>query len=348
MRTSHKHTLPLLALVALVVLASAALAQNPGLPFPTTSEVSDQKAGAVLFYNVYSSSAVNANAENTRINLTNTSSTSSAFVHLFFVDGNSCSPADAFVCLTPNQTTSFLTSDVDPGTMGYLIAVATNPLTGCPTDFNFLIGDEFVKFATGHQANLGAEAFAAVVLSTSGPGTCDATATSATLFFDASAAGMPISLNRVPRVLAVDSIPSPADGASTLVIINRFGGNLLTGAATIGSIFGILYDEAEKGFSFTFFSAACQIKFLLSDNFPRTTPRFSRVIPAGNFGWMKFWTDDSTRGILGAVLYRNGAAATSPGAFNGGHNLHKLTLNNFGTGTTAAPSITIPIFPPTC
>src|SRR6266852_3570583 len=121
MRTSHTSRRALLALFALVMLSSAALAQvvpqGPGIPFPATSEISDQKAGSVLIYNVYTSSVANANAENTRLNLTNTSSTSSAFVHLFFVDGTSCSVADAFVCLTPNQTTSILSAEVDPGTM---------------------------------------------------------------------------------------------------------------------------------------------------------------------------------------------------------------------------------------
>jgi len=41
-------------------------------------------------------------------------------VHLFFVDGATCSIADSLVCLTPNQTASFLASDIDPGTTGYI------------------------------------------------------------------------------------------------------------------------------------------------------------------------------------------------------------------------------------
>ncbi len=82
-------------------------------------------------------------------------------MHVFFVEGTSCGVADTFICLTRNQTASFTTSDADPGTRGYIVAVAVN-FRGQPINFNFLIGDEYVKYASGHAANLGAEAVAAV------------------------------------------------------------------------------------------------------------------------------------------------------------------------------------------
>src|SRR5207249_11887622 len=145
-------------------------------------------------------------------------------VHLFFVDGSTCTPADAFICLTPNQTMSFLASDFDPGTTGYIVAVAVDE-RGCPLNFNFLIGDEFIKLSSGHQANLGAEAIAAIA---GGLPVCDALAGTATLAFDG------VSYNPLPRVLAVDNFPSQADGNQTQLIINRIGGNLLTGASRVG------------------------------------------------------------------------------------------------------------------
>ena len=40
------------------------------------------------------------------------------------------------------------------------MAVAVDAGTGCPINFNCLIGDAFVKLSTGHAANLAAEAFA--------------------------------------------------------------------------------------------------------------------------------------------------------------------------------------------
>jgi hypothetical protein len=289
---------------------------------------SDQRAGSVLVYNLYSSIASSPNLENTRINLTNTNDKESVAVHLFFVDGNSCSVADAAICLTPNQTASFLASDIDPGVMGYIVAVAVDS-SGCPRSFNFLIGDEYVKLASGHAANFGAEAFAA--------GTncdeCKSTDTTTTLKFDG------ITRSLAPRVLALNNIPSPADGNSTLLVVNRLGGDLSASASTLGSLFGILYDDAENAFSFTV-SGRCQLKSLLSNSFPRTTPRFTDVIPAGRSGWMKLWTA-ADAAILGAAINFNPNAISDPGAFNQGHNLHILTL-------TDTARLTIPVFPPPC
>src|SRR5258705_646476 len=143
MRNSCKLTHTLMALLALFVMSAVARAADPGLTYPPASPVSDQKAGSVLMYNVYTSSISAPNSQNTRVNITNTSSTSVANVHIFFLDVATCSIADSFICLTPNQTASFLASDVDPGTTGYILAVATND-AGCPVNFNFLIGDAYV------------------------------------------------------------------------------------------------------------------------------------------------------------------------------------------------------------
>jgi hypothetical protein len=319
-----------LSLLALITLTGAALAADPGLPYPATSEVSDQKAGSLLFYNVYTSSATTPNTQNTRINITNTFAFSGLAVHLFFVDGTTCSIADSFICLTANQTASFLTSDVDPGVTGYIVAVASNG-DGFPIIGNVLIGDEYVKFATGHSGNLGAEAFSAVTGQTA---TVSPDGATITLPFDG------VTYNRAPRVLAVDNIPSRADGNDTLLILNRVGGNLAVSASTLGALFGILYDDAETGFSFTFSTSTCQFRSSLSSSFPRTTPRVETVIPAGRSGWMKLYSQ-SDIGILGAALNLNTSAGTAANAFSGGHNLHKLTL-------TSSAVITIPIFPPSC
>src|SRR5204863_3910432 len=125
------------------VTASASLvatcqAPGPGPFYPASSEVTDQKPGSVLVYPIYTSS-VGANSQNSRISITNTHPNLRAWVHLFFVS-DTCSVSDAFICLTPNQTSTFLASDLDPGTTGYLVAVATDGVTGCPIDFNYLIG----------------------------------------------------------------------------------------------------------------------------------------------------------------------------------------------------------------
>lgn len=332
MRTSRNLTSAILALFALAMMSMSALAADPGLPFPQESEVNDQKAGSLLIYNFYTSSATASNTDNTRINITNTNNYYAAFVHLYFV-AESCTVADSTICLTANQTASFLTSDFDPGFRGYIVAVAVNGVNGQPIRHNYLIGDEYIKMASGHSANLGAEAFSKLnddnVISTDG--------TLAALFFDGlNLAG---SYNRVPRVLAADNIPSRVDGNDSLIILNRVGGNLTTGPGSIGPIFGLLYDDAENVLSFTT-SGGCQKRFSVTNTEPRTVPRFETFIPSGRSGWMKLWGAGDV-GILGAMINFNANAAAQANAFNSGHNLHKLTL-------TFAANYIVPVFPPNC
>jgi len=296
---------------------------------PSAGPGTELAAGSVLIFNLHASNPANQNSEDTRINLTNTDPARMARVHLFFVDGVACSVADSYICLTPNQTASFLTSDLDPGTTGYIIAVAVDA-QGCPTHFNYLIGDEYVKLSGGHAANLPAEAISAIA---GAPPACDKSSTTATLKFDG------VSYQMLPRMLAVDNLPSRAGGNDTLLVLNRISGNLSGSVDTLGSISGILYNDTETGYSFGF-SGGCQLRSTLNNNFPRTTPRYDQVIPAGRSGWMKLWTSADTA-ILGAMINFNPNTATSSGAFNQGHNLHKLRL-------TAAASLTIPVIPPNC
>ena len=307
-------------------------AVGAGLAFPASSEASDQKAGSVLIFPFYSSSGTNRTRENTRFNLTNIEPSRSVAVHLFFVQDESASVADAYVCLTPNQTTSFMASDLDPDVAGYLVAIAVDDRTGCPINFNFLLGDEFVKLNSGHAANLPAVAFAAL---TGAPPACDGNSVTAEVRFDG------VSYNAAPRALAVDSIASAVDGNSTLLVVDRIGGNLGTGVSTVGQLFGVLYDDTEHAYSFERSTTRRQFRAILSNtDFPRTVPRFTNVIPAGRTGWMKFWRDDDG-GIIGAAINFNPNTLASGSAFNQGHNLHHLTL-------TTASSFIVPIFPPGC
>jgi hypothetical protein len=330
MRTSRKLTHFLLAMLTLALLSVVSLAADPGAPYPASSEVSDQKAGSVLIYNIYTSNASGGNTQNTRVNITNTNLTNVSFVHLFFVSAD-CTIADSYVCLTPAQTASFLASDVDPGTKGYIVAVAVDGL-GCPTNYNFLIGDEYVKFASGHAANLGAEAFAA-----QGVIACDPNLPSVDISFSGVVGGY----NKLPRSLAVSNFPSRADGNDTMIIVNRIGGSYAVGAATTGTLTGVLYDDAEVPFSFNL-NGACQVMGSLADGFPRTTPRLSQIIPAGRSGWLKLYNLTADNGLLGAAINFNASANAQANAFNGGRNLHKLTL------TAGVVTVTLPVFPPSC
>ncbi len=328
MRTSRCFSSLLLAVAAFLVMATNAFAADPGIPFPVDGAVNDQKAGSILIYNVYISSPTSPASENTRISITNVSDSRAASVHLFFIDGATCSPADSIVCLTPRQTSVFRASDFDPGTMGYIVAVAIDG-NGCPAIHNALIGDEYVKFASGHAANLQAESVAAKSVPV-----CNDTDTTATLNFNG------VQYDQLPQTLALDNIASRVDNNDTLLILNRVSGNLGIGADALGAVTGLLYNDQENAYSFSFSSSQCQVKFSINNTTPRTAPRFTTVVPSGRSGWMKFF-NYSGAPLLGAVINLNPGAGASPTAFNYGHNLHKLKLS-------PSSSVLIPVFPPNC
>lgn len=328
MRTSRFFSSLLITLAALIVMALNTFAADPGIPFPVDGVVNDQKAGSILIYNVYTSSPTSPATENTRISITNTSDSRAVAVHLFFIDGASCSPADSVICLTARQTSSFRASDFDPGTMGYIVAVAIDN-SGCPIVHNALIGDEYVKFSTGHEANLPAESVSAKTVPY-----CDDTTTDVTLLLNGN------QYDQLPQTVAIDNLPSRVDGNDTLLVLNRVSGNMGIGADALGAVAGILYNDAENAYSFTFSSGQCQVKFSITNSTPRTAPRFTTVVPTGRTGWMKIY-NFSGAPLLGAVINYNPAATASPTAFNQGHNLHKLRL-------APTASLRIPVFPPNC
>lgn len=176
---------------------------------------------------------------------------------------------------------------------------------GCPTSFNHLIGDEYVKTADGFTANLGAEAIAALYHGNLAG--CNDTTITATLFFDGVVGR---GYNCLPRVLALSSIPPPS-AADTKVIVNRIGGSLLTSADAIGSMFGWLFDDAENAFSFTI-TGSCQHEDTWKGNVPRVTPRIGIIIPAQRTGWGKIWataaisnSNPGGRAILGAMIVKS-------------------------------------------
>jgi predicted extracellular nuclease len=303
---------------------------GPGILPSAHSPSSGQRAGSVLIYNIHTSE-VDGRNQNTRVNITNVEPRRSTFVHLFFIDSNTCTVADYSFCLSPSQTLSFLVSEFDPGTTGYLVAVAVDK-DGCPANFNYLIGDEYVKFSSGHAANLNAEAVPAIA---GGLTFCDSETSIATLAFDG------VSYGVLPHVLAVDGILSRDDGNDTLLILNRIGGNLGLGVDPLGRSFGLLYDDQETARSFGIAPGGCQYRASISSSNIRTVPRLEQVIPAGRSGWMRIWQIEGPFAMTGAVLNFNPNASASADVYNQGHNLHTLT-------TTSAAKLMIPVFPPNC
>ncbi|MBK6799564.1 MAG: hypothetical protein IPG76_23035 [Acidobacteria bacterium] len=123
--------------------------------------------------------------------------------------------------------------------------------TGLPRAFNCLIGDEYVKFTSGHAANLGAEAIQSVMMF---PGGVDPNQLTVDLKFD------DMFYNRLPRVVAADNIPSVGDKNSTMLILNRVAGDFTSSAATIGNITGLVYDDQEIAYSYTRSIGSCQLR----------------------------------------------------------------------------------------
>ncbi|NDD63114.1 MAG: hypothetical protein EBZ36_03910, partial [Acidobacteria bacterium] len=300
------------------------LPMGPGGLTAGMGALSGQRPASMLIYPLYTSS-VNAGGQESRFTLTNASPDLTSYVHLFFVDGTSCSVADMFVTLTPSQTVSFLASDLDPTVTGYLVALAVDDI-GFPQHFNHLLGSVYVKFDSGHSANLPAAGIAALAGGIR-PVMPLETETSMDLYLDG------ISYSEIPRTLALSSIPSRADGNQTMLVVNRIGGNFVgSGGQRLSSLYGLLFDDRENAKSYTVAGGSCQIRLTLSGTTVRTTPRFDALIPAGRTGWMKISSSED-EGILGAMINYN------PNGFNQGHLLHALT-------TTRSVVIKVPMIPP--
>jgi len=362
MRASHRRlpfrflflykTLLLITLLC-AGLAVSAHAQNiPGLPgdAPAAAQglgVSENKLGSVLFFNYYTSDAASSQV-NSRINITNVNSVQDIVVHVYFVDSATCNIADAFLCLTRNQTTSFVASDFDPNVTGYLVVVAVDSV-GRPASFNYLAGDELVVTSTAHRFGLAAVAAARRDGNFSSPVNSDGV--SATMFFDSQ------QYDALPFTMVLDSFPSQVAGvgsslADTRLYVYTPLPDLSTGGpAFSGTLFFLVHDDQENTFSGQL-PLGC---FLTSDKQRitsiRTSPNINTIAPSGRSGWAAFYgtgnrriicnTEGSTISLTNVPLM--GATATKVGGFTGGHNLRYATIFN-------APgySITVPVFAPGC
>jgi uncharacterized protein YegL len=271
----------------------------------------DAKPGSFLFYNLYASDIAKPGSENTLITVTNTNEDISVIVRLFFVDSASGLPESFFLCLPPGHHRNLLASEYDPGNKGFVVAVAVGA-DGHPVRYNHLIGSANIKLATGHQAQLTAIGFSAYA---DNPGEYDDFEETSTLKFDGQ------KYDFSPRVLAIQNFASPAD-ASTIMIVNRFGGNLTKTepVGNFGSPTAVLYNDIERAFNVGLSGGACQTRNELRDGYPRVLPRFSQIITTGRTGWMRFSSPEG-KGIIGASIT---TAARS--LRNGGTNLHQVAL----------------------
>ncbi|MFN0109664.1 MAG: hypothetical protein ACKVZH_12485 [Blastocatellia bacterium] len=293
---------------ALMLMSATALAQYP----IGSSHISDMKPGSVLFYSRYSSNPANPAMGDTQINITNVSQNTATNVHLFMVDGATCSIADSFVGLTPNQTASFLVSDFDPGITGYIVAVATN---GGPTQFNNLIGSEYIRETNGTTAYLQA---IGVAKRSAGPAGTDGSGQTVLNFNG-------VDYEQLPSVLAVDAFNSQSSDTNYLSIFSP-PNDLTIGGAVSASIFTLLYNDAEVAISSSFTVNCYRYESFVS-LFNRGGG-INRHVPSGRTGWIRL--SSSSRPILGSVFGKGPV-------FTGGHNLHAIQL-------LGSYSITVPSF----
>lgn len=359
LHTTLRYTiLSLLVLMAGLVSTGAVQAQPPALPTvipglpgnaataATGEVVSDQKLGSVLFFNYYISDSLSSSI-NTRISITNTNPVQDITVHVFMVDAWTCNTADFFLCLTRNQTSTFIVSDVDPNTAGYIVAVAVDS-DGKPTSFNYLAGEEYAVTPTGHRYGLSAVAAARRDGLASSPINSDGV--SATIFFNGT------QYDSLPQALMLDSFPSQTSAPGSSIGDSRMyiyspASDLLNGSGRFaGTLFFLIFDDQENAFS----GQVALNCYLASDKHRissiRTAPNLSSIVPPGRTGWARFYaagsmtvtsnTTGGTRNLDGAPLL--GATATRIGSYNGGHNLRYLT--SFAQGF----SISIPVIAPDC
>ncbi len=296
--------------------STSAPCQSPGEEPPQPPL--PQRTGTILVFPFYSSSVAAPSLENTRISLTNTSAEQSAILHLFFVINQGAGTADRFICLSPNQTASFLTSEMDPGVAGFVIAVAVDAMSGCPIRFDEIIGNADIKLASQHRANLPGVALSLLDQALSDCGQ--------------------VSELRVngSRVLA-GTMMSFDDGFRELLVITRIGGSLLAGTSNLGELGGLVFNDAEQGFSFSLNVSRRQLYEEIDSTFPRTTPRVTSIVSSGRSGWFKVWRV-SDGAIIGTQFVFNPRQGIQ--GFTGGRNLHQLS--------TTVATLTVPVFPPGC
>jgi len=295
-------------------LASAAVTEDPlNNDQDVYAATSRSPGNSVLLYNLFGSSATNIASWDTKINIVNTHPTQSVIVHFFSVSG--CNQADWMAELTPKQTYSFLISDLDPGTTGYIIAVAVGA-DGKPIDFDYLIGDEYVKdvksSSSSYQGIMRAEGFQAVF-------TGDTVKTQL-----AQNGFLVFGYNYAPslyKTMNIPNIPSRASLDRTLEVINiarNAGSSELSLSGLSGKFIGMVYDDAEQGQSYEQ-SFGCQNgPTEISNTVPRLVPRFDSVIPAGRTGWLTLTNLDANSRVLGGayIVYNQQADINFFGANN--------------------------------
>ena len=332
MRTSHSLTQLILALAALLCLTAWSFAQVPtigasGAPL-NQIEVSDQKPGSILVFPYYISNA--QTKTDTRVTLSNLGA-ANVGVHLFFLSGSNCQAADQFVCLTKGASISFKMLELDPETIGYIVAVAVDAM-GQAISWNALIGNAFVN-AGNIVGNYGAEALAAIGRD---PGVLmngfNPVGGTQTLRLDGGSGGGG-GYDRPADQFAVE-LQSPNDATGQTIVHVSLCGDIANAAVTPVSQNGtglVLRGDEKQGSFLRFISDNCQSINAINTNTPRVPTGLGLFLPKGSIGTLIYATNVGSVGLL--ITPRNNA-------WSGIRTLHKTR--------TVKSEFIVPVFIPIC
>jgi len=283
-------------ILAIILLINSASAADPGIAPLQTSKAMVPASNLIypaVFYNPN-----NPTYNYTELSITNTGD-QFIKIKLIFVTP-SCMFSDYFIELSPHQ--SFLitpeTNPAIPAGGTFLTAFAVDN-SGSPISYNYLVGSARVRVnisSTQYSGEYNAFGFRAI------PDTGQVLQ----IIYDG------INYEQGPATIALPIITSRGTGNRELVTI------IPVGPSAPGTLFGSLYDDAEQSQSFQIGSVSCQTVNPLSNTFPRTTPRFEIVIPAGRTGWMKLYTQYGNKPILALVLHNNDNGCVDNNNFCGG------------------------------
>ncbi|MBK9315079.1 MAG: hypothetical protein IPM55_12655 [Acidobacteria bacterium] len=279
----------------------------------TANYPNDMKPGSVLFFNRYTSNPSNPQQGDTQISITNLNQGSAGYLHLFLIDGSTCSVADFTLGLTANQTVSFLMSDFDPGIQGYIVGVATDGST--PTQFNWFAGHAYIRETDGRMGNL-----PAVGVSKKSPGEISPKEDgSYSIVFNGA------EYEQLPAMVALSSFNSQTSDNTNLIIYSPTY-NLMLGSADSINVFTLIYDDTEKSLSSSF-TFRCYLYNSLTNLFNRGGG-INRHVPFGRTGWLRM--SASGRPLLGSVINKGPV-------FQGAFNLHTVSL-------LSSYEMTLPVF----
>lgn len=313
--------------------------------------VSDQKPGSLLVFPYYNTQLLPGGVQNNaRIAISNTSETDTIFVHMFFLEGATCTPSDFFICLTRNGGITMQANDIDPNNFGYIIAVAVNE-AGTPVANNSLIGNAFINAVLGTELYIGnysAESFAAFASTTVPPATVNGDGT-ATLNFNGgpTASTQAPGYDRVPNQFAIQIqnfttapgqriVTAGLRGNMTIVDPNNPLNSDVDGAGQEGT--GRVISEGEIPYSFNrFLAPGCQANSLIQLNSPRLAAPLATIIPATQTGQMKI----GVGAAVGLIMTPQSTNLAAQRQYIGIRTLHKTAVTD--------STLIIPVFvPPSC